>query len=288
MVSGDSAPPLIWSLSRKLRRRWCPRAAVIHYREAYHGYHPDADAGCRDLNFLHRIVPLNKYIRQLLLAVMRESFYRNSTAPETLTVMALEKWEYDFRRMVFGNAPLLLDLIHRNGNDFSALKKEVKETLIQRCEQLACGAWKELLAVPPLRRRFIASPLKLNINELCCYASPLLAYSDQGTLRIVELREGSIGAHPEILLMHRFYALNVSGRSPAAVISCQLDPADGSFRQFDTGDSCYEILQSMNREAAAHQAELQLPLTEVPVNNINCPRCVFDRYCRNKLKNNVI
>jgi hypothetical protein len=214
---------------------------------------------------------------------MREIFYRNSNDPDALLIAVQERSEYDFRRMIFGDAPQIIDTLYRHEQDVNTLKKHLKDSLLQNCESLG-GIWKELLMNPPLRRRFIDNPLRLNINDLQCYASPLLAYSDGGALRIVELRAGRLDGHPEISFMHRFYALNNSGRTPDSVHSCQLDPVDGSFRELHEDSRTANVLRSMSLEAGAHRKELDLPLAEVPVNTVNCPECVFNLYCRTNFR----
>ena len=278
METGETLP-LIWSLSRKLRRRFCPRAAVFHYREARRGGLPDASENDRRINRLHRVVPLQKYMRQLLLRVMREHFYRGVNDPEALFPLALEKMESDLRQMIFGNAPLVLDELYAHEKSVTDLRAAVRESLYRQCRTLRDGAWAELLRVPECRRRFIASPLLLNINDLQCYASPLVAYSDKGRLHLVELRTGSLREHPEVPLMHRSYAFNLSGRFPEAVRSCQLDPTTGDLRELDGDFDVSETLRTMSAEAAAHREELALAPEEIPVNTVNCGRCTFASYC---------
>ena len=130
-----------------------------------------------------------------------------------------------------------------------------------------------------MQRRFIASPLQLYINELCCYASPLLAYSARGRLNIIELRENDISRHPEVLLMHRFYAFNTNGRNPESVVSCQLNTADGSLRELPDNFSVSGILHEMSEAAACHRQAMSLPLAEIPGNPENCEKCVFAPCC---------
>lgn len=279
MVYGET-PELIWSLSCKLRGEFCRRGAVMHYREARLGMLPEADESYRKINRLHRIIPESKYIRQLLLHTMREIFYRgNENDPDSLYFLALEKMESDFRKMIFGNAPLMLTALAENSCSVDALRRRVRENLWAKCAKLQENAWCDLLSVPVAQRRFIASPLKLYINELCCYASPLLAYSDRGRLRIVELRENDISAFPEVLLMHRCYALNLYGRMPETVISCQLDTADGKMRELANDFSISSTLREMSAAAARHRDAMQLPLPEIPGNKSNCGHCVFASYC---------
>ena len=218
-------------------------------------------------------------MRQLLLRVMREQFYRGGDDPDALFPLALEKMESDLRQMIFGNAPLVLDELYTHEKSVPSLRAAVRESLFRQCRTLCDGAWAELLRVPECRRRFIASPLLLNINELQCYASPLAAYSDRGRLHLVELRTGSLREHPEVPLMHRIYALNLSGRFPEAVRSCQLDPSTGDLRELDGESDVSETLRSMSAEAAAHREELSLAAEDIPVNTVNCGRCVFASCC---------
>ena len=283
MESGE-IPPLVWSLSRKLRRRFCPRAAVLHYREARRGFDPDASETDRRINRLHRIVPESKYLRQLLLRIMREIFYRGGDDPDTLYPLALARCESDFRRMVFGDAPLVIDAVYRHESGVTALRTALRDSLYRQCRALSGGAWRELLEIPVSRRRFLASPLCLRINELACYASPLLAYSDRGKLYWVELRGGTLAEHPEVMLMHRYYALNRSGRTPEALASCQLDPETGDFRGVDRDFDVSATLRLMSAEAAAHREEMTRPAAEIPANFGNCERCVFVSYCGEKIK----
>ena len=276
-----NVPEFVWSLSCKLRAEFCRRQAVMHYREARRGALPEADNDDKRINQLHRVIPENKYIRQLLLRTMREIFYRGSDDPETLYVLALERLESDFKRMVFGDAPQVISTLFFHHSSVDSLRRNLRQMLWERCEKLQSGAWSGLLQIPVMQRRFISSPLKLYINELCCYASPLLAYSDRGRIRIVELRENDISAHPEILLMHRYYALNVSGRMPDSVVSCQLDPATGELREL-TGDfSISATLKAMSAAAAYHREAMMMPLAEIPGRSENCTKCIFVSYCKN-------
>ncbi|MBE6398549.1 MAG: hypothetical protein E7041_00250 [Lentisphaerae bacterium] len=283
MVSGN-IPPLVWSLSRKMHRQFCPLAAVLHYREAQWGFDPDADDNCRRINQLHRVISERKYLRQLLMAVMRESFYRGDDDPDTLYVLALAKCEQDFRQMVFGNAPQITSGLFYHRQSVADLRQELKDTLFRQCAALT-SSWAELLAVPPANRRFIASPLHLNINDLECYASPLLAYTASGKLRIVELRTGNIALHaPEIMVMHRFYALNISGRSPESVISCQLDPETGILQETAADFDISEILRRMAADAGAHRENMLTEREQIPENTVNCGHCVFASYCGKNIR----
>ena len=236
----------------------------------------------RRLNRLHRIVPESKFLRQLLLRVMREYFYRGGDDPDALAALALDRLEGDFRRMIFGDAPLMLDALHRRERSVPELRAGLQDALRRRCRTLAAGAWRELLAVPECRRRFVASPLRLQLNDLECYASPLLAYADRGRLTLVELRSGALDEYPEVRLMHRFHALNRSGRLPEAVVSRQLDPETGELRELAGDFDVAETLRAMTAEAAAHRTELTLDAAAIPVNTTNCGHCVFASYCGEK------
>ena len=278
MVSGDEIP-LRWSLSCKLRRRHCPLAAVLHDREAQQGFAPDADEYCRRINMLHRVIPERKYLRQLLIAVMRESFYRGDDDPDALYPLALAKCELDFRQMVFGNSPQIIAGLFEHKKSVAEVRQDLKDDLFRQCCNLN-EFWGALLTVPPPQRRFIASPLLLNINELECYASPLLAYSDRGRLRIVELRAGNIAAFaPEVMLMHRFYALNTSGRAPESVISCQLDPENGALRELAGEFDISETLRQMTADAAAFREDMSKAPEHISRNTGSCRQCVFASCC---------
>lgn len=283
-MASCEVPPLIWSLSRKLRRRFCPRAAVFHYREARRGFAPDASETDKRLNKLHRIVPESKFLRQLLLRVMREYFYRGGDDPEALVPLALDRLESDFRRMIFGDAPLIPETVYRHDKSVPELRADLQDALRRQCRRLGSGAWGGLLDVPECRRRFVASPLHLHLNELECYASPLLACADRGRLLLVELRTGSLAEHPEIRLMHRVHAMNLSGRMPEAVRSCQLDPETGELRDLDGDFDVSATLRAMSAEAAAHRTELTLDAAGIPVNTVNCGHCVFASYCGEKFQ----
>ncbi len=274
-------PPLIWSLSCKLRGDFCRRGAVMHYREARLGALPDSGSTEKRINQLHRIIPESKYIRQLLLRTMREIFYRGGDDPQTLHPLAAERLENDFRRMVFGDARQIISTLYEHSCSVDTLRKKLRETLWSYCSRLQDNAWDELLRIPVTHRRFIASPLQLYINELCCYASPLLAYSMRGRLRIVELRENDISSCPEVLLMHRYYALNLSGRIPETVVSCQLDPATGKLHELPDDFSISSTLRQMSSAAARHREAMMMPLAEIPAASENCGRCVFASYCEN-------
>ena len=279
MEYGDD-PPLIWSLSCKLRGDFCRRGAVMHYREARLGAMPDSGSAEKRINQLHRIIPESKYLRQLLLRTMREIFYRGGDDPQTLHPLAAERLENDFRRMVFGDARQIISTLYAHDCSVDTLRKKLRETLWSYCNRLQDDAWDDLLRIPVTHRRFIASPLLLNINELECYASPLLAYSDRGRLRIVELRAGNIAAFaPEVMLMHRFYALNTSGRAPESVISCQLDTENGALRELAGEFDISETLRQMTADAAAFREDMSKAPEHIPRNTGSCRQCVFASCC---------
>ena len=269
-----------WSLTRQKRLQFCCKAAVMHCREAYFGAFADADEKLHQIYLQHCRISREEFLRRLLIKVMRESFYRGETDVENLSAFALDELEKSLQQMIFGKSKYILNDFDFPGASFNKIKRELVSTLSEKCLLLKNGAWSELLKYPAEKRRFIDTPLALQINELSCFISPLCAVSDRGKFRIVELRSGKMGDSGRITaLLHRFYIYNRYGKTADMLDSLQLDLEDGLLHLLESDGSLSEILDVISDDVRNYQKLLSIPLSEIPENRINCPRCVFKNIC---------
>ncbi len=269
-----------WSLTRQKRLQFCNKAAVMHCREAFCGTLPDADEKSRRIHSLHCRVSREEFLRRLLIKVMRESFYRHDTDVENLSFFALDELEKSLQQMIFGKSKHILHDFDMPGASFHKIKQELISLLAGKCLLLKNGAWSELLRYPAEKRRFIDTPMALQINELSCFISPLCAVSDRGKFRIVELRSGKMGESGRITtLLHRFYIHNRYGKTADALDSLQLDLDNGELHPLETDGSISEILELISHDVSVYQKLLSMPLSEIPENRANCSRCVFNKIC---------
>ena len=270
-----------WSLTRQKRLKFCSRAAVMHCREAYYGSLPGADDKLHQIYLQHCRISREEFLRRLLIKVMRESFYRHDTDPENLQTFALDELEKSLQQMVFGRSRNILCEFDEPGASVNRIKRELTSILAEKCLLLKNGAWSELLNYPAEKRRFIDSPMSLQLNELFCFISPLCAVSDRGKFRIIELRNGGMGNSGRITaLLHRFYIFNRYGKTPEMLDSLQLDLADGTLHLLETDGSLSEILNMISNDISIYQELLSMPLAEIPGNSTNCSRCVFNKICK--------
>ena len=273
---------IAWSLSRKLRRCFCGRAALLHYREAPLGRMADAPEFHRRIWAAHCRISDRKFLRQLLLQVMHRQFTAGAVNTAALLPELLENFHSAFDRMLLGQAGYTLISPDGSGVDFEAKRRELSGKLQAYSNLLTLGDWEQLLAIAPEKRRTLPEVLELKINELRCYASPLCAFSDHGKLHIVELRGGEFaGFESETALLHRFYAMNSCGRDPDKVESWVLDYESGKIRRFGEDVDFSDGLAKITLEAGIWKELMDKNLSDIiPDDPTKCANCVFGTVCR--------
>ena len=278
--------PAVWSLSRRLRREFCARSAMMHYREAPAAAKAAESAELtpllRKIYAGHRMISDGKFIRELLLHTMQKEFYTGETDPRVLTVELFEAFDVEFEKIIFGRSSRTLASLCGNDFDVESKRRELLKELKECSSALISGGeWENLLRTPPESRRTLPKVLDLYINDLHCFATPLCAFNHRGKLWIVELRSGEFsGCESETALIHAFYALNHCGRNPDMVESFVLDYHSGEMRHFGLNNDIASALRKISAEAGVWAKLAGLELADIPGNKENCPRCVFAGVCR--------
>ena len=277
--------PAVWSLSRRLRREFCPRAAIMHYREAPAAAKMAAGEEMppllRKICSGRRMISDGKFIRELLLHTMQKEFYTGETDPGILGADLADAFDVEFEKIIFGRSSRTLATL--NGSiDIESKRQELLRELKECVSALISGReWENLLHIPVESRRTLPKVLDLYINDLRCFATPLCAFNHRGKLWIVELRSGEFsGCENETALIHAFYALNYCGRNPDMVESFILDYRSGQMRHFGVNNDISAALRKISAEAGRWAQLAPLALVDIPGNKENCPRCVFAGVCR--------
>lgn len=278
MIFSESAPD-IWSLSRKYRRSFCPRSAILRYREAPRAREEDASEIAVRAYACGKKISDSKFLREIMLGVLRREFYAGETDPARLDGVVSEAFHLEYRKLIYGRSDRQLFSLCREP-DFEGKCRELEHLLTTYLNNIR-PHWAQLLAVPPEARRSIVRVLDLNISRWRCFGSPLCAYFECGKLCFVELRGGDFsGDEPETAMLHRVYALNFCSRDPGSVESMVLDYHNGTMRIFNSGNDISRAVKSVKDELARWEELWEMDYRDIPGNEVNCPRCVFAEICK--------
>ena len=279
MIYSDAAPH-IWSLSRKFRRNFCPRSAILRYREAPAVKNGEYSADGDRIYACSKRISDSKFLREILLGVMQQEFYTGETDAELLTGAVMETFFNEYRNLIWGKSSRQLLSLCGRELDFEEKGRELEHRMYAFLANIR-PHWEKLLTVPPEARKTIARVLDLQISEYRCFGSPLCAYFESGKLCFVELRGGDfIGSEAETALLHCFYAMNHCGCEPDKVGSLVLDHQNGTFRTFFSGSDLSEAIRAVKNELAAWEELWQQRWQNIPGNEANCPYCAFAPLCR--------
>lgn len=284
-------PVHAWSRSRHQMRRICPRKAVLCYREARLGADIGSDKCHRLLHDLRRRIPLEQYLNRIFDETVRRIFY-TSAAPfntvEQLEAMLISRFDRDLEQMLCGSAAndhkklFLKELEHKHCH-ISNLVDLAGKTIRLRCEAIKKTLWQLLTSTPPLQHRETASPLQVQINDLCCYCSPLFALENNGCFWMIECNCDDFTA-----LLHKFYAVNVLGREPHLVRSFGYRRESGEFYEAGTTMNVSQLLSRISEDGAIWQELIATPLENIPANTEHCHFCEYNFFCNKYLPNNII
>ena len=290
-------PVHAWSRSRHKMRKLCRKKAILYYRDARNGASPDADTPARQLHERRNRIPLQAYLQRQLKQLIREAFYsrfpeEENTAsaalssPEAISAALHNRFDRDFMRMLEGGSSYDHHLCFiRELEDphcrITELMRRAGEEITRLTGNLTSALWKLIAETPLLSRREIASPLQVNINDLCCYCAPLFALERNGELWIVETYCDDL-----TVLLHKFYAVNTSGREPHLVRSFSYTPETGDFSEAGLDLNVSDALRQISADGAEWAELLKHPAETIPGNFEHCKMCEFSILCNKHFQKN--
>lgn len=279
MTSTETYRPA-WSVSRKARLEFCPRSAVMHYREAPEAMKDTASPRQKAINMIHRNISDERFLREILLRTMQSHFTGGNKDAGILQAEVLRNFEREFSKMIMGNSPYFLYSLQDRNASPESKRRELSLKLQNYSQALSAGAWQSLLKIPVQYRKRISGILKINVNELVCLTTVLCAFTNNGRLWIVELRNGDFSAYErELCMIHRSYAMDINWM-PDKVDSFVLDYATGQMYKFDWDNDISAAIQKISDDISRWHDIYQLPLEKIPENKSNCPHCGFADICR--------
>ncbi len=276
----------LFSYSKRRQSLWehCRFGYFLHYYGAAGGFDPDAPRGVRLIHELKSLLTAHDYLMRLVAEEVRRSFYRPADMPfqRRLFPALRRRFLREFGQMLLGlpaddhKLPMLAELYY--GEAPERLKLRLENELREISSALERELLPALEAVGPERRRPIAVPLPVQINELSCYIAPWVVFADGGTLCIIDA-----AADETTLLLHRYYALNVHRTPPERVRSLQIFPAAGELRLCGNELNISLTVQRLLAGAAEMRNALRpggdaVP-EDFPRNPASCAKCRFRRYC---------
>lgn len=250
----------------------------------------------REAHRLRALLNEKIYLRRLFNLTLREIFYRDCDAesagePGAAGRRAAARFEREFQAMLldmYGSDhafPRLIELL-KPGGSASELAARLRARIAAAGAALENGDWPELVAMSPERRRWMASPLFVQIGELRCAAAPLLAFTAPGgELRIIE---GCGASHPEgefAALLHKFHAFNVWRRPPERVRTFTLDLGSGRLTGHGDGLDVSAGLREITADCAEMTALIRSDGTVdeqdfACSDGAGCADCRFRSICR--------
>jgi hypothetical protein len=271
----------VWSLSRRRMYEFCPRSAVMYYREMPAGMKPDADALHQRIAAAGRTVPDAKFIRQFMLTVMRKQFYSTTASAAGLLASAMAEFDALIDRILLGTEfKIPMSLTGRTigfTDGRQSLAKRFESALLA---VIRSGCWEQLMEIPFAKRRKIPEVLSVRSNETLCLASPLCSAIHDGRLCMIELRSGELfDAEDEISLIHHLYTVNVSGNPAGSVRSLVIDYRGGRIREFGNPDGFVNAMRRIEADTEAWQDFCRRNPGDIPVNRKNCANCIFSEIC---------
>lgn len=275
-------PVHAWSRSRHQMRGICPRKAVLCYREARLGAETGSDRKHRLIHDLRRRIPMEQYLNRIFDETVRRIFYsmgEQDIAPEQLETMLVSRFDRDLESMLCGSAAfdhrkLFLKELENSHCHISNLVDLARQGIRLRCEAVKKELWPLLSSTPVLHRREIMIPLRVQINELCCYCAPLAALENHGVLWVVECNCDNF-----IALLHKFYAVNSLGREPHLVRSFGYRRESGGFYEAGLNLEVSSTLHKISEDGAKWQELMAVPLENIPANVEHCPFCEYNFFC---------
>ena len=143
MIFSESAPD-IWSLSRKYRRSFCPRSAILRYREAPRAREEDASEIAVRAYACGKKISDSKFLREIMLGVLRREFYAGETDPARLDGVVSEAFHLEYRKLIYGRSDRQLFSLCREP-DFEGKCRELEhllttypKPLIPHCPDRGC------------------------------------------------------------------------------------------------------------------------------------------------------
>lgn len=281
-------PVHAWSRSRHQMRRICPRKAVLCYREARLGADKESDKMHRLIHDLRRRIPLEQYLNRIFDETLRRMFYRQElpfTTPEKLASVLTCRFDRDLEQMLCGSAAsdhkkLFIKELETAHCHLSNLVALAQKGIRIRCDAVKKELWPLLSSTPVLQHRETASPLQVQINDLCCYCAPLAALESNGILWIIECSCDNF-----IALLHKFYAVNALGREPHLVRSFGYRRETGEFYEAGIELKVTETLRQISEDGAHWQELIAQPLENIPANSEHCPFCEYNIFCNKYFQN---
>ena len=200
-----------WTPKRRRLWRQCRRKYFYHYYGARGGHEVSAPDFIRTIYIAKCALPLPAYLRRVIDLAIREIFYAPPDAgleKLTLSAAAFRIAEREFRQFFFGSEnPKYFCEDWRDGGKPGTLFDEMCSALEKCCAEFERGAWSRLADTAPECRRYLESPLVLNVGELKCAIVPLIALRQAADLWLID-GGGTPDDGDEISALARFAFFN--------------------------------------------------------------------------------
>ena len=287
-------PVHAWSRSRHTMLRICPRKALLSCQEARKGADPLAEPELRYLHELRNRIPLQYWLDRMLQQLLRELFYRQQpdepmlfSTPEVVAGVLTEQFDRDLEKMLCGVSSRdhrlrFIRELEQRPLHLSLLVKQARNRINHICQALKKELWQLLSATPVISRRNIDSPLRIQINDLCCYSPTLMALERNGEFWII-----GCGMDERNAVLHKFYAMNELGREPHLIRSFDYEIDSGNFSECGLNVNISLILQQISEDGARWNELLQTPPDQIPGNPEHCRFCEFEHYCSKYCTENI-
>lgn len=276
-----------WSRSRHRMRKVCPRKAMLCYRDARAGAEPLAEAHLRQLHEYRNRISLDAYLQRMLHHFLRREFYSTSIddgalfADTAALARAMQnRFSRELERMIYGDSTrdhrlFFLRELEERSCRLPELMREGERKIDGLCRALDRELWKLISNTPLVSRRNIASPLAVQINELCCYCAPLLALEVHGAYWIIEFYGDERSA-----LLHKFYGINQLGREPDQLRSFSYNAVSGEFSEIGRELNVTQELDAISADGAAWEELLASPTGTLTGNPEHCNICEYNKFCQ--------
>lgn len=292
MIRNSKEFEFCWTIRRRHLWRECRRKYFYYYYGSRGGHETSAPSFARNLYIAKCGLPMPMYLRRVLNCAMRKIFYASQeeeySRAEHLYPVAHNIAVKELHQVLSGsNLPKaycaeIADTSIRPGD----ICDEMCERLENMCSKLQNGAWGRLCGIPQINRRFIASPMQLDIADLKCAVAPVLAYRSNGDLCVID-GTGNDGDGREISLLYKFAAMNMHRIAPEKVRSFIIRPdTESDFVETGSDISISALLRDIRRDVdemlGAIREDGSICEKDFPCNENSCRSCAFSHLCLRK------
>lgn len=284
-----------WTPRRRRLWRQCLRKYFYYYYGARGGNLENAPRKIRDLYFAKITLPMIAYLRRAVNLAIREIFYAPLEADAKDDAISMELAETvfkiiqrEFRQYLSGNdCPKVicsdwLDESVKPGYLFDDMCDKAN----QMCAALENGAWGQLKNIEFACRRYVESPLILNIGELKCAITSLVAFRQSADFWLIEAGGTEVDGD-EFAALARFAFFNRWQIRPEQIKTFILKSDEsGSFVQVGADADFSEVFSEIRKDVDAMLGMIRSDGTLVeedfPCNTSECENCSFRLICPQK------